>query len=334
MVMFRRPYVTRAEAAMLLLLSRIPSIPPIETDQKFPDLKPDAWYWKYIIVAERFGILSANQRTKQIRPEAPVTRAEFLKMLTLTFGLPQNLPFSYIDVPPKAWFAAHAGIAEEHKLFGANGAGKLFPGRLITHLEAAEAVQALLIATGQSIHDLQSTTADASTLQTTVTLTNTRFLERNRPRPISSRSSVSSKADDAATTKLRARVIELVNIERKKIKQQTLKENTMLNHSAQRYAEDMERGVFFAHVTPDGQTLKDRIQESGYYDPFFALDCLCVRRYALGENLAQGHQTADDVVSAWMNSPAHRRTLLFSDFADIGIGISGNIWVEHFGGIQ
>ena len=39
-----------------------------------------------------------------------------------------------------------------------------------------------------------------------------------------------------------------------------------------------------------------------------------------GENLAYGYDTAEEVVDAWMNSPAHKDLLLDNEFTSCGIG--------------
>lgn len=40
-----------------------------------------------------------------------------------------------------------------------------------------------------------------------------------------------------------------------------------------------------------------------------------------GENLAYGYTSADEVIDAWMNSPAHREVMLADDFISCGIGV-------------
>ena len=38
-----------------------------------------------------------------------------------------------------------------------------------------------------------------------------------------------------------------------------------------------------------------------------------------GENLSKGYDTANDVVIAWEQSPAHNENLLWNDFKYVGI---------------
>ena len=94
---FDTPYVTRAEAAQILLLSRLPSVPTLRNLNRFPDIQSDTWYEPYMILAERYGILRADPWDACARTK-PSIALNFLKMLTYTFGLPENLQQGYLDV--------------------------------------------------------------------------------------------------------------------------------------------------------------------------------------------------------------------------------------------
>lgn len=55
-----------------------------------------------------------------------------------------------------------------------------------------------------------------------------------------------------------------------------------------------------------------------------------------GENLAKGYTTANEAVTAWMNSPSHKDNILFSDFKTgaIAIHIAADgqwCWANEFG---
>ncbi len=53
-----------------------------------------------------------------------------------------------------------------------------------------------------------------------------------------------------------------------------------------------------------------------------------------GENIARGQQSAQQVVSDWMNSPSHRANILRPEFTYIVIGVTGSgsskYWVQEF----
>src|SRR5713226_4782392 len=69
--------------------------------------------------------------------------------------------------------------------------------------------------------------------------------------------------------------------------------------------------VFLSHTGPDGSTFEHRINAAGYSD-----------WTAIGENIAAGQQSPQQVVDDWMNSPGHRANILDPSFRDVGIGIA------------
>jgi uncharacterized protein YkwD len=138
----------------------------------------------------------------------------------------------------------------------------------------------------------------------------------------------------AAVEKLRADIILAVNRKREKVGTLPLRRNLLLQSSAQAYAVDMESRNFFSHESPEGETPQERIKRGGYGN-LTAQNCNC-RSFtaAFGENLARGQQTTADVMQDWMNSPAHRANILTERFLEIGIGIQGSYWVQHFGAVE
>jgi uncharacterized protein YkwD len=82
------------------------------------------------------------------------------------------------------------------------------------------------------------------------------------------------------------------------------------------YSARMVAESFFAHVAPDGATLTDRLEASGYIDPD--------GDWTVGENLAWGQGdlgTPRNITIAWMNSPGHRANILTGEFTEVGLGI-------------
>jgi hypothetical protein len=114
-------------------------------------------------------------------------------------------------------------------------------------------------------------------------------------------------------------VFELTNQERAKNGLSPLKANAELNYAADKYAEEMsERGVL-SHTGPDGSKPWDRAEAVGY------------EARMMGENLAAGQRTAEQVVEGWMNSSGHRANILKPQYTDIGVGFYNNYWVQDFG---
>lgn len=95
-------------------------------------------------------------------------------------------------------------------------------------------------------------------------------------------------------------------------------EDRRLTQSAQSHAQDMQMNGFFSHTGSNGSSFSDRARAAGY---------TCARN----ENIANGQRTAEGVVTAWMNSPGHRRNLLATNVTEFGIGRTENNWVLVMG---
>ncbi len=88
-----------------------------------------------------------------------------------------------------------------------------------------------------------------------------------------------------------------------------------LARAARAHAQDMERGGFFSHTSPNGDSFQDPAQDAG-----------CNLR-AGAENIAQGQRSEIEVLNAWANSPGHRENLEGAAYRLYGLGRSGNTWV-------
>jgi uncharacterized protein YkwD len=62
----------------------------------------------------------------------------------------------------------------------------------------------------------------------------------------------------------------------------------------------------------DGKNAADRVKEVDY------------RFRSLGENVAYGQRTPEEVMKTWMNSEHHRTNILRQQFTEIGIGVARN----------
>jgi uncharacterized protein YkwD len=81
---------------------------------------------------------------------------------------------------------------------------------------------------------------------------------------------------------------------------------------ARTHSENMSRGKYFSHVTPDGLRLRDRARAAGI-----------LRFSVLGENIAytQGYDDpAALAVEQWMQSSKHRANILSTEFRAMAIG--------------
>jgi uncharacterized protein YkwD len=96
-----------------------------------------------------------------------------------------------------------------------------------------------------------------------------------------------------------------------------LRASDQLGAAAQGMSDLMVRQSFFAHDTPDGRTLADRVAPTGYLPPS--------DRWILGENLAWGSGalgTPRAIVQGWLNSSEHRATIFDPEYQDLGVGVT------------
>ncbi|MEL7355397.1 MAG: CAP domain-containing protein [Cyanobacteria bacterium J06634_6] len=118
----------------------------------------------------------------------------------------------------------------------------------------------------------------------------------------------------------------LTNIERAKHNAPALEFSLQLGQAAQKYAQKMAEDNRFDHVGINGSTFGQRIRAEGYSGAY------------IGENIAAGQRTPQQVVEGWMNSESHRNNLLSKAFTEVGFGFFENnsssysrYWVQNLG---
>jgi uncharacterized protein YkwD len=111
----------------------------------------------------------------------------------------------------------------------------------------------------------------------------------------------------------------LVNRERRRRGLRALRSERRLKLAAGRHARDMVARSYFAHRSPGGRDVVDRLRSAGYLRGQGAF---------VGETLAWGrgaHGTPLAIVAAWMRSPPHRAVLLSRRYRQIGLAaVSGS----------
>lgn len=129
-------------------------------------------------------------------------------------------------------------------------------------------------------------------------------------------------------SRVRSEMLAAVNEVRRKTGAPPLRMNADLQEAAQAHAQDMLARGFFAHKNPSGTTVRERSRKAGY------------DWRTIGENIAEGQKSVDEVVTTWMNSPGHRANMLNPAFRELGVGlVTGKarngeyrvIWVQNFG---
>jgi len=135
-------------------------------------------------------------------------------------------------------------------------------------------------------------------------------------------------ADLRERERVRREMLASVNAARKQARLRPLTANTLLDKAAQRHAEDMLKRGYFAHKSPAGTTVRERARSAGY------------EWHSIGENIAYGQTSVDEVMETWLNSPGHRKNILTPGFTELGVGIAMGLgpdgkyqvyWVQNFG---
>jgi uncharacterized protein YkwD len=141
---------------------------------------------------------------------------------------------------------------------------------------------------------------------------------------------------DSNIDALNASILCLVNGERADNGLPALNHVSQLDQSANGMCQRMITEHFFSHETPDGKTVVDRVEPTGYIPKS--------GDWVVGENLAWGSgalSTPQAIVNGWMNSPGHRANILAPDYKDIGLAAcngspspdhqGGTVYVNNFG---
>lgn len=367
-------FVHRAEAVMIILKNAgVPVDLTAKTFNAYPDVIDGEWYVPYMMKGLEKGMVEVEKKTGLMKPHASVTRGELLQMITKAFDLTSGISYAYTDVERNTWYAAYAGLAQKYALFDTtNNPNLLRPDLRVSHTETMQALTQLLTAepqlrskTGTAPLPLKTITQNAQTLEV-VSLS----LQRATKEVASYITSTTPQSVKAAMMKLlqnrtnlaestRNSLIDAVNKERAIFRLAPLTANYSLEIAAQRHAQDMNDRGYFSHFTPEGLSYVERVRNAGYLKPSpggcgcpsqFSIDtensqspgfsvaggdtCTCEPQFALGENLAKGQLSVEQVVEDWMNSPNHRENILRSEFAEIGIGIFGDVWVQEFGSVR
>lgn len=102
--------------------------------------------------------------------------------------------------------------------------------------------------------------------------------------------------------------------------------NAELGDTALAHSQDMAKQSYFSHRAPDGSQVSDRASRAGY------------RWQRIGENIAAGQGSAEQVVAGWLASPGHCSNIMNPDFTEMGAAYAINkdsaavsYWTQVFG---
>lgn len=82
--------------------------------------------------------------------------------------------------------------------------------------------------------------------------------------------------------------------------------NCKLEDAALAHTKDMVELEFFSHRGPEGVRTGERVNDRGY------------RWWAVGENIAGGQSSVDQVVDGWLSSPDHCANIMSAEFTEMG----------------
>ncbi len=103
--------------------------------------------------------------------------------------------------------------------------------------------------------------------------------------------------------------------------------NALLTQAADGHSRDMAAQNYFSHTSLDGRSMSARVSATGY------------AWSSLGENIAAGYGSVNDVMQGWITSPGHCANLMNPGFTEVGMacapGASGarysTYWTMNLG---
>lgn len=101
--------------------------------------------------------------------------------------------------------------------------------------------------------------------------------------------------------------------------------NERLATAAAKHAQDMANQHYFSHESLNGDQIRNRFEKVGYGTTGF-------QRYVIGENIARGQQSIEQVNWELFKSESHCKNLMNPAFKEVGAYVYNYYWVEDFGG--
>lgn len=83
------------------------------------------------------------------------------------------------------------------------------------------------------------------------------------------------------------------------------------------HADDMATNNYFEHDDLQGKSPSDRVRATGY------------REKLVGENIAYGPKSVDEVVQGWLHSPGHCENIMDPRFVEMGLGYAKSHDARH-----
>jgi uncharacterized protein YkwD len=147
------------------------------------------------------------------------------------------------------------------------------------------------------------TTTEATTEAATETATEATTAEVTTTVATETTTELTTKATDEIANE----ILEITNNIRVQNGLSALTLDKDLTAAAAYHAKDMYDNNYFDHTSKDGTDFYTRIRR------------FTTSYTTLGENIAKGNMTAEEVMDLWMNSEGHRANILNADYKHVGI---------------
>lgn len=113
-----------------------------------------------------------------------------------------------------------------------------------------------------------------------------------------------------APTNAQYQAMDITNRYRRNAGLQNVYRSSQVSRAAQYHANDMARRRTMTHTGSNGSNAGQRVSAQGFF------------WRSVGENVAAGQTSAQQVMTAWMNSSGHRANILNWRYQYIGIGVA------------
>ncbi len=226
------------------------------------------------------------------------------------------------DVPAEILLATNGitdptrlGVGQQLLIPAYEGESFSFP--VVLHeLEEGDSLLDLAVLYGSSVKDILAVNPDLipSVLEPGQVVAIPIIFRQPRPTPAPNEAPrIAQEASDPLLA-LQQEMLAAINTERQANGLHPYQNDSELVDVAVEHAQDMVVREYLAHITPEGKTVRDRIEEGGITDT-----------YRVGENIQvntkPAGRTVQEALRWFMSSRPHRRNLLHEHYNRIGIGI-------------
>ena len=160
------PYGTSATGSTDKFSYTAPTAQTVPTAPTFSDVPASYWAYADIETLAGRGIVGGFP-DGTFRPNAPVTRAQFIKMLDLTLGLAPGTGASpFTDVPSSAWYAPYVAAAVKAGIVSGLSPTTFGPNETLTREQMAVLLaRALKLSQAVPLHFTDDAAIDAWAMQ-------------------------------------------------------------------------------------------------------------------------------------------------------------------------